>query len=123
MWDIIFLYVKVFVIGGGVCVIGQLLLDYTKLTSSRILVLFLLTGVLLEALGIFQYLKDFAASGVTVPILGFGSVLAKGAIEMTQTKGILGAIMGGTIAAAGGIAAATFFGYLFAILFNSKSKN
>lgn len=122
MWETVLLYLKVFAVGGAICIIGQLLIDFTKLTSGKILVIFLLAGVVLEALGLFEPIKDFAMAGVTVPITGFGSVLAKGAIEAVKTKGLLGAILGGTMAAAGGIAAATAFGYLFAMLFNSKTK-
>ena len=121
--DIFFMYIKAFAVGGLLCAIGQVLLLKTQLTSARILVGYVTTGVILGALGIYQPLVDFAGAGATVPLLGFGNALAHGAIEAAQTKGILGAFTGGVTAAAGGIAAAIFFGYLAAILFKPKMKS
>ena len=103
---------RCFVVGGGICVIGQILIDKTKLTSARILVLFVTIGAILGGLGIYQYIIDFAGAGATVPLTGFGANLAKGAMQEAQNQGILGAFIGGVKASAGGIAAAVFFGYV-----------
>lgn len=103
---------KAFVVGGLICVIGQILIDKTKLTPARILVSFVTLGVILGGLGIYKYLVEFAGAGATVPLTGFGYNLAKGAIEGVKTSGLLGAFTGGIKNAAGGIAAAIFFGYL-----------
>ena len=113
---------KCFVVGGLICVIGQILIDKTKLTSARILVLFVTTGVILGGLGIYQYLVDFAGSGATVPLTGFGYNLAKGAIEGVKEFGLIGAFTGGVKAAAGGIAAAIFFGYIASLISKPKMK-
>lgn len=121
--SIFFMYVKAFIVGGLLCVIGEVLLLKTQLTSARILVGYVTAGVILGALGFYQHLVDFAGAGATVPLLGFGNALAIGAIEAAKTKGILGAFTGGVTAAAGGIAAAIFFGYLAAILFKPKMKS
>lgn len=110
------LLLKAFVVGGLICVVGQILLDKTKITSARILVLFVTAGVILGGLGIYQYLVDFAGSGATVPLTGFGNLLAKGAIEGVKEKGLLGAFTGGLKASGGGIAAAIFFGYIAALV-------
>lgn len=104
-----FLILKCFVTGGVICIIGQILIDKTKLTPARILVIYVTTGVILGALGIYQHLIDFAGAGATVPLTGFGNLLAKGAIEEVKSVGLIGAFIGGTKAAAGGIAAAIFF--------------
>lgn len=114
--------VKCFVVGGIICIIGQILIDKTKLTPARILVIFVTTGAILGGLGIYQYLVDFAGSGATVPLTGFGYNLAKGAIEGVKQSGIIGAFTGGVKAAAGGIAAAVFFGYLAALISKPKMK-
>lgn len=114
--------IKCFVIGGIICIIGQILIDKTKLTPARILVIFVTTGAILGGLGIYQYLVDFAGSGATVPLTGFGYNLAKGAIEGVKQSGIVGAFTGGVKAAAGGIAAAVFFGYLAALISKPKMK-
>jgi len=113
---------KAFIVGGIICVIGQILIDKTKLTPARILVIFVTTGAILGGLGIYQYLVDFAGAGATVPLTGFGNALAKGAIEEVQKSGFLGAFIGGTKAAAGGIAAAIFFGYIAALISKPKMK-
>jgi len=114
--------IRCFVVGGLICVIGQILLDKTKLTSARILVIFVTTGVVLGGLGIYKYLVDFAGAGATVPLTGFGNALAKGAIEEVQNSGFIGAFIGGLKASAGGIAAAIFFGYLASLLSKPKIK-
>lgn len=113
---------KCFVVGGIICIIGQILIDKTKLTPARILVAFVTTGVILGALGIYQYLIDFAGCGATVPLLGFGANLAKGAMETVNEQGLLGAFIGGVKASAGGIAAAVFFGYIASLLAKPKIK-
>ena len=113
---------KCFVVGGAICVVGQILIDKTKLTPARILVIFVTTGAILGGLGIYQYLVDFAGAGATVPLTGFGYNLAKGAIEGVKQSGIVGAFTGGVKAAAGGIAAAVFFGYLASLISKPKMK-
>ena len=113
---------KCFIIGGLICIIGQILIDKTKLTPARILVIFVTTGAILGGLGIYQYLVDFAGAGATVPLTGFGNNLAKGAIEGVKQSGLIGAFTGGVKAAAGGISAAIFFGYLAALISKPKMK-
>ena len=113
---------KAFVVGGLICVIGQILIDKTKLTPARILVSFVTLGVILGGLGIYKYLVEFAGAGATVPLTGFGYNLAKGAIEGVKTSGLLGAFTGGIKNAAGGIAAAIFFGYLASLIAKQKMK-
>lgn len=119
--DIIFTCIKVFIVGGAICTIAQLLINYTKLTSGKILVIFLLSGVFLQAVGLYQYLVDFAGAGATVPISGFGYLLADGAIKGAK-ESLFKAITGGITAAGMGITAAIVFGYLFSLIFKSKSK-
>lgn len=116
------LLLKAFVVGGIICVIGQILIDKTKLTPARILVIFVTAGVILGGLGLYKYLVDFAGAGATVPLTGFGNNLAKGAIEGVKTSGLIGAFTGGVKNAAGGIAAAIFFGYLAALISKPKMK-
>lgn len=116
-------YVWVFIIGGAICVIGQVLINTTKLTSARILVIFLLLGVLLEAIGVFKYMKEFAKAGVTIPITGFGSNLAKGAMEGARESGLIGALLGGVKAAAAGLTGAIFVGFIVALFSKPKTKD
>ena len=113
--------IKAFAVGGLICVIGQILIDKTKLTSARILVIFVTVGVILGGLGIYEKLVEFAGAGATVPLTGFGNLLAKGAIQKVQQDGFIGAFTGGT-AAAGGIAAAVFFGYIASLVAKPKIK-
>lgn len=115
-------YLWAFLIGGAICTIGQLLLSFTRLTSARILVLFVVAGVVLGGLGIYEPLADFAGAGASVPLLGFGNALAKGAIEGAREHGILGAFSGGLTATAAGISAAVLFGWLAALIFRPKTK-
>ena len=115
-------YLWAFLIGGAICTVGQLLLSFTRLTSARILVLFVVAGVVLGGLGLYQPLVDFAGAGASVPLLGFGNALAKGAIEGAKEHGILGAFSGGISATAAGISAAILFGWLAALLFRPKTK-
>lgn len=116
------MYLNAFVVGGLICVVGQLLISLTRLTPARILVLFVTLGVVLGALGWYQPLVEFAGAGASVPLTGFGNTLAKGAIEGAEARGALGAFLGGIEAAAGGIAAAILFGYLFSLLSRSRTK-
>ena len=116
-------YVKSFVVGGLICVLGQILLDRTKLTNGKIMVLFLVAGAFLGAIGLYEPLVDFAGAGATVPISGFGYSLVKGAIEEVTASGILGAFSGGIRATASGITVAIVFGYLAALIANPKSKS
>lgn len=113
---------RCFVVGGLICVTGQILIDKTKLTPARILVVFVTTGAILGGLGIYKYLVDFAGAGATVPLTGFGYNLAKGAIEGVKESGIIGAFTGGVKASAGGIAAAVFFGYIASLISKPKMK-
>lgn len=113
---------KCFIVGGALCVIGQILIDKTKLTPARILVTFVTTGVILGGLGIYQYLVDFAGAGATVPLTGFGYNLAKGTIQAVKENGLIGAFTGGLKASAGGIAAAVFFGYIASLIAKPKMK-
>ena len=113
---------RAFVVGGLICIIGQILIDKTKLTPARILVIYVTAGAILGGLGIYKYIIEFAGAGATVPLTGFGANLAKGAIQEVQSSGLLGAFTGGIKGAAGGITAAIFFGYLMACLFNPKTK-
>lgn len=119
--EILLMFLKAFIIGGAICLIAQLIINYTKLTAGRILVCFLLAGVLLQAIGIYQFIVDFAGAGATVPISGFGYLLAKGAQEGAK-ESLLKAITGGITAAGMGITAAIVFGYIFALIFKAKSK-
>lgn len=114
-------YLKVFAVGGLVCAIAQILINRTKMTSARILVLFLLLGIFLEGIGVFKYIQEFAGAGISVPITGFGSVLIKGAKEGAKI-GLLEAVTYGFKNMAGGLTAAIFFGFFFALIFKSHSK-
>ena len=111
-----------FIVGGILCVIGQILIDKTKLTPARVLVAYVTVGAILGGLGIYQYLIDFAGCGATVPLTGFGANLAKGAIDAVKETGLLGAFTGGVKASAGGIAAAVFFGYIASLVAKPKLK-
>ncbi|MCI7136369.1 MAG: stage V sporulation protein AE [Candidatus Limivicinus sp.] len=121
--NLLFEYVKAFAVGGALCVFGQLLIDYTKLTPARILTLYVVLGVVLGAVGVYQPLADWAGAGATVPLTGFGNLLAKGVKKAVAESGLLGAFTGGFTAAAGGICAAVFFGLLVALLFKPGDKN
>ena len=121
--NIFWMFVKAFCVGGLICVIGQILMQLTKLTSARILVLFVVAGVLLTALGVYNPLVDFAGAGATVPLTGFGYSLAMGAIEGVQKYGLWGAFVGGIQKTAAGIAAAILFGLLNALIFKPHAKD
>lgn len=115
-------YLYVFLIGGFVCMLGQILVIRTNMTTSRILVSFVLLGVILEATTAYDYIYSLAQAGISVPIVGFGASLAKGAIGAVRTKGILGIFTGGLEATAGGIAAAVIFAFIFSLIFRAKTK-
>ena len=118
LWE----YGKAFVVGGLICLVGQILIDKTKLTPAGILVLFVTLGVVLTAVGLYGPLVDFAGAGATVPLTGFGYTMAKGVVKAIQEQGILGILTGGVTAAAAGIAAAVFFGYLAALISKPSDK-
>ena len=121
MVAMLFMYLKAFAVGGTICMIAQLLINYTKMTSGKILVYFLLAGVTLQSVGLYQYLVDFAGAGATVPICGFGYLLCNGAIGGAK-QGLFGAFTGGLAAASAGITAAVVFGYFIALIFKARSK-
>lgn len=115
-------YLKAFVVGGLICVLGQILIDKTKLTSARILVIFVVTGCILGGLGWYQSLVDFAGAGASVPLFGFGNVLARGVMEEIDKVGAIGIITGGLKAASGGITVAIVSAFIMACIFNPKEK-
>ena len=115
-------YGKAFVVGGLLCVIGQILIDKTSITPAKILTLFVVAGVALGAVGLYQPLADWAGAGATVPLTGFGNLLAKGVKEAVAEKGLIGALTGGFTASAAGLGAAVFFGLLIALIFKSKDR-
>ncbi len=116
-------YVKAFLVGGALCLIGQILIDKTKLTPARILVSYVVIGVFLSAIGVYEPLAKFAGAGATVPLTGFGNNLAKGVREAIDQVGFLGIFTGGLRSSAGGIAAAIFAGLLASLLFKPKDKS
>ena len=116
-------YLISFAVGGGFCVIGQILIDKTKLTPARILVSFVVIGVILGGLGVYEPLMEFAGAGASVPLTGFGNLLAKGVKEAVDEKGFMGIFTGGLKSSAGGIAAAIFAGLLASLIFKPKDKS
>lgn len=122
MMEIFLKYLWVFLVGGFVCMLGQILVIKTKITTARILVTFVLIGVFLETIGIFDPISSFAQAGINVPIVGFGASLARGAIGAVKSKGIIGIFTGGLEATAGGIAAAVLFAFIFALIFRARTK-
>ncbi len=116
------LYLQAFVVGGIICIIGQVLINTTKLTASRILIIFLLLGVFLEAAGLFQPIKEFGQAGATVPIVGFGANLARGGIQGALERGFIGAITGGVQSASAGLAGVIVIGFVVAVFARSKTK-
>ena len=115
-------YLQAFLVGGALCVIAQLLIEYTKRTPARILVAYVVSGVILGAVGLYEPVAAFGGAGATVPLSGFGYALAKGVKKAVDEQGALGILTGGLSATAAGVAAAVFFGYLFALLFKPKRK-
>ena len=116
-------YLKAFLVGGLLCVIGQVLIDKTKLTPARILVGYVVAGVLLSAAGLYQHLVDFAGAGASVPLTGFGHCIAKGVREAIEADGFMGILTGGLKASAGGITAAILSGLIVSIIFKDKDKS
>jgi stage V sporulation protein AE len=116
-------YLYAFLVGGLLCAIGQILIDYTKLTPARILVAYVVAGVILGGIGLYEPLVKFAGAGATVPLTGFGYLLSKGVKEAVAEKGLLGAMTGGFTAAAAGITAAVVFGFIIALIFKPKDKS
>ena len=115
-------YLKAFIVGGLICVIGQILIDKTKLTPARILVAFVMSGAFIQLFGLYEPLIKFAGAGASVPLTGFGYLLCKGAEKAVSEFGAVGIFTGGITAAAGGITAALLCGFLASVLFKSKSK-
>ena len=115
-------YLKAFFVGGLLCLIGQILIDKTKLTPARILVSYVVAGLLLSAVGLYEPLAEWAGAGASVPLTGFGHTLAKGVREAVQNEGFLGVLLGGMKSCAAGIGAAIFFGFIASLLFRSKDK-
>lgn len=118
-WDL----VKAFLVGGALCAVGQILIDKTKLTPARILTSYVVAGVILGAIGIYEPFAKWAGAGATVPLLGFGNVLAQGVKKAVVKTGLLGAFTGGFTSAAGGICAAVFFGFLVALVCKPRDKS
>ncbi len=123
MMEIFLIYLKAFAAGGLLCAIGQVLIDKTKLTPARILTIYVVAGVILGALGIYQPFAQWAGAGAGIPLTGFGNTLAEGVREQVAERGLLGALTGGFTASAGGIAAAVFFGLLVSLIFKSKDSS
>lgn len=119
--EILWQFAKAFAVGGLICMIAQIVINYTDLTAGRILVTFMLVGVALQGLGLYQYIVDFGGAGATVPISGFGYLLANGAIRGAE-KGFFGAFTGALSAASAGVSAAIIFSFIMAMIFKSKSK-
>ena len=122
MNETVMTFLKAFLVGGSLCLVGQLLIDLTRLTPARILTGYVVAGVILGAVGLYEPLAEWAGAGATVPLTGFGNLLAKGVREAVAQRGVIGAFTGGFTSAAGGICAAIFFGLLAASLFKSKEK-
>ena len=115
-------YIKAFLVGGGLCLLGQILIDFTKLTPARILVTYVVSGVFLTAVGVYEPLVKFAGAGATVPLTGFGYSLAKGVQQAVSEQGLLGVLTGGITATAAGITAAVVFGYVIALVAKPGDK-
>ena len=120
--DTFLMFVKAFLVGGGICLIGQIIINWTHLTNGKILVLFLIAGAILEGFGLYSKLIDFAGAGASVPISGFGCALVKGAVKAAKKDGVYGALTGGLAACATGISIAIVSGYLVAVIFRPRTK-
>ncbi len=120
--NILFMFVKAFAVGGLICVIAQIIINFTELTSGKILVLFMLAGIVLTALGLYQPLVEFAGAGATVPISGFGYLLANGAMRGAE-EGLFSALTGPLVAASAGVSAAVIFSFIMALIFKSHTKH
>ena len=123
MWEVVLPYLRAFLVGGILCWIAQILIDRTKLTPARILVVYVVSGVILGAVGLYRPIADFGGAGATVPLTGFGYLIAKGVREAVDEKGLLGALTGPLTAAAGGTAAALVCGYIVALICKGKPKD
>ena len=121
MSEILAAYAKAFLVGGAICAVAQLIINFTKITSGKILVYFMLSGLVLQAFGLYEFLVDFGGAGATVPIRGFGYLLANGAIKGAKSS-LFGAFTGGLASASAGVTAAIVFGYFNALIFRAKSK-
>ena len=121
--DVVLPYLRAFLVGGALCIVAQILIDKTKLTPARILVVYVVAGVLLGAVGLYKPLADFGGAGASVPLTGFGYLISKGVREAIEERGLLGALTGPLTAAAGGTAAALVFGYLVALIAKGKAKD
>ena len=121
IWEIVFMFLKAFAVGGAICTIAQIIINITDITAGKILVYFMLAGVVLTAVGAYQPLVDFAGAGATVPISGFGYLLARGAMRGAE-QGIFGAVTGALSAASAGVTAAVVFAFVFALVFRPRSK-
>ena len=121
--ELLWACIKAFLVGGAICVVGQVMLDFTKITPARILWIFVVSGVFLGAIGVYQPLVEFAGSGASVPLTGFGNLLAQGVKEAVGKDGFIGIFTGGFSSAAGGITAAVFFGVVAALCFKPHDKN
>ncbi len=121
MIDMLLMFLKAFSVGGLICAIAQFIINKTKLTSGKILVFVLLTGLFLQSIGLYEHIVNFAGAGATIPISGFGYLLCEGAIKGAK-NGIFGAITGGICSASAGITSAIVFGYVFALIFKPRSK-
>ncbi len=119
--DILFMFIKAFVVGGLICVVAQILINFTDVTAGKVLVFFMLGGLVLQSLGWYQYLVDFAGAGATVPISGFGYLLANGAMKGAQ-KGLFFALTGPLAAASAGVSSAVVFAFIMALIFRSRTK-
>lgn len=115
-------YIKVFIVGGAICLIAQILMDYFKMQTPYVMVTYVTAGVVLTFLGVYEPIVKFGGAGATVPLIGFGYSLANGVKTAISSDGLIGVFTGGTIATAGGIAAAIFFGYMMAVIFTPKAK-
>ncbi len=120
--DVFLMFVKAFAVGGGICLIGQIIINYTHLTNGKILVLFLIAGAVLEGFGLYGKLVEFAGAGASVPISGFGYALVRGAVTAAKQDGVYGALTGGLAACATGVSIAIVSGYLVAVLFRPRTK-
>lgn len=122
VWSNILTYLIVFAVGGTMCAIAQLLIIKTKLTPARILVIFLIAGIILEGVGVYKYINEFAQAGISVPIIGFGAALARGSIEMARQIGFIGAFAGGLVRTAFGVGIAVVASYAVTLIFSPRSK-
>ena len=120
--DTFLMFLKAFLVGGGICLIGQIIINYTHLTNGKILVLFLVAGAILEGFGLYSPLIEFAGAGASVPISGFGCALVKGAVKSAHQEGVYGALKGGLAACAMGVSVAIVAGYLVSVVFRPRTK-